>query len=279
MAKSIPEWNLDNIKCQHMLVRKFITDTCSLIKQTDPDNVIYCMDTNSFRKQVSADYKASRTKPDNFYKVLGDIRTLLIHKGLNSISIEGLEADDLMQLFATKYDGDLTIIISADEDIRQLVSETCWVVNPQGKDKRIYSLKTDVPFTITGATVHIVDPELISATKILKGCDGDEVAPLAPKGFRTSKIKEIANEVFDKIRTSHATPAQAFYEAIKKHFPITKEEIVRQIELVYLHRRYLPTDLVDQFDNLKLRSNRMMDFTFNSILENTAYFDINYSKR
>lgn len=279
MGNQIPDYNLDNVAHQDILVRKFITDTCSIIKQVDPQHVIYTLDTRSFRKDVSEDYKASRTKSDIFYKVLDDIKKLLRHKQLNAITIEGLEADDLMQLFADKYDKEPLIIISADEDIRQLVSNTCWVVNVQGKDKRIYSLTPTVPFEIKGATVHIVDPELIAATKVLKGCSGDEVAGLAPKGFRTTKIKSIADEVFAQPHTCPEDVIVLFWKAINKYFSVTMEQVERQLRLVYLHRYFLPTSLVDEFDNLTIKENRMLDFTFNSILDNTRYFDVNYSKK
>lgn len=275
-----PGFDLSTPGSQNRLVRKFIIDTCYLIKQIDPDNVIYCFDGESFRKELSPIYKAKRNKIEGLDESINRIRQLLNHKGLNAVIVEGLEADDIMTLLASQYSDEPTIFISADEDIRQLVSEKCWVINVTGKEKKIYSLSNKIPFKLDNSIVIVIDPMLISTTKILKGCDGDNVLSLAPKGFRVEKVSKINDNVKQIIESSHTKPAQAYYQAIKKFMPsLTKDELQDQMDLVFLHRDFLPKNLVYNFDKVILKSNRVTEFAFDSILQNTKYFDTNYFKK
>tara|TARA_R100000664_G_scaffold15623_1_gene24206 strand:- start:1032 stop:1796 length:765 start_codon:yes stop_codon:yes gene_type:complete len=77
--------------------------------------ILFFSDSTNFRKKILPDYKGhrNRKKPCGYKRVINALR-----KEYKVICKSGLEADDAMGIYATKYPGN--IIASPDKDMRQI---------------------------------------------------------------------------------------------------------------------------------------------------------------
>jgi 5'-3' exonuclease len=139
------------------LMRKVSTDVSQVIRTINPSRVIFALDSRSWRKNISIDenegYKAQRTKSahinwDNVFKIMGEFADILETNGFIVSKFDNAEADDLIALWRKELifnQNQHVIIVSADEDVRQLVDgfqftpdkfAFCTVYNPflQGKN-------------------------------------------------------------------------------------------------------------------------------------------------
>ncbi len=101
--------------------------------------ILFFSDSENFRKKIMPDYKGhrNRKKPCGYKRVINALR-----KEYKVIMKPGLEADDSMGIYATKYPGNM--IVSPDKDMRQIPG-------------KLFNL--DETFTITpeeGAKWHLV---------------------------------------------------------------------------------------------------------------------------
>lgn len=116
------------------LMRKISTDVAFIIRLINPSRVIFCVDDTSWRKNISIDendgYKANRTKStfinwDNVYNVADEFTEIMESKGMIISKIPSAEADDVISMYAKELQiihNQHVIIVSGDEDLRQLVS-------------------------------------------------------------------------------------------------------------------------------------------------------------
>lgn len=113
-------------------VYKFAMDVCSIINIFRPQNVILLTDSShAWRKDVYESYKSGRVKTDgvnwdNIYKCSDDLKKCFVNQGCHIAETSHAEADDMAALCKELlYDTDIDaniIIVSADADIRQLIS-------------------------------------------------------------------------------------------------------------------------------------------------------------
>ena len=207
-------------------IGKMATDIAYIVRSFMPAKVVFCTDSkHSWRKDVYEDYKANRERPDTFnwdniFDALNRFKAHLESKGYLFAETEHAEADDLMALIKeTVIDAGYpdfanmnVILVSADADIRQLISfnrdthQYCAVFNEIGRGpggfKHIYvtpemlewyndtTTGNDIFFTGLDADrqylkgildsnlkirIEAVDPESVLLTKIFCGDDGDNV--------------------------------------------------------------------------------------------------------
>ena len=134
------------------LARKLAMDISYILRFLCPDKVIFAVDSSSWRKNIKIDendgYKANREKNQfynwtNIFKTYENFLKILISKGFIVSRIDGAEGDDMTNLWMneiTKSKDGNVIIVSGDEDIRQLVGKHndnyCLVYNPflQGRN-------------------------------------------------------------------------------------------------------------------------------------------------
>lgn len=149
------QYTFDNQVELDQLMRKVATDVSQVIRTINPSRVIFALDSKSWRKDISIDendgYKAQRTKSshinwDNVFKIMGEFADILETNGFIVSKFDRAEADDLIALWRKELllnQNQHVIIISADEDVRQLVGfnqkdklSFCTVFNPflQGKN-------------------------------------------------------------------------------------------------------------------------------------------------
>ena len=82
------------------------------------DTILFFSDTSNFRKLLYPAYKGQRTrkKPCGYKRVINALKD-----DFPVISYKGLEADDALGIYATKFPGN--IIVSPDKDMRQIPGE------------------------------------------------------------------------------------------------------------------------------------------------------------
>lgn len=115
------------------LMRKVATDVSQVIRQVNPSRILFAMDSKSWRKGISIDenegYKGQRTKSENInwegvFKIMQEFSDILETNGFIVSKLDKAEADDLIALWRDEFllkQNQHVIIVSADEDVRQLV--------------------------------------------------------------------------------------------------------------------------------------------------------------
>lgn len=150
-------YSFDSKKETEELMRKISMDITFLIRLINPSRVIFAKDTKSWRKSINIEenegYKGQRKQApninwDNIYSTLDEFLDIIQDNGMIVTKIESAEADDLIALWSDELlynQKQHVIIVSGDEDIRQLVKSStdnnnkkifCTVFNPfmQGKN-------------------------------------------------------------------------------------------------------------------------------------------------
>jgi 5'-3' exonuclease len=91
-------------------------------KPSDGATVVVCWDgPGSWRRDLYPAYKANRgPKPQALVKALEECRS-----AFPGYVAHGFEADDLLATFARAANGDVTLILSDDKDLLQLVTPSC----------------------------------------------------------------------------------------------------------------------------------------------------------
>ncbi len=123
----------DNDKELGQLMRKVSTDLTSILRTITPSRVIITVDSKSWRKQIEIDenegYKGNREKSSkinwtNIYDLMDEFSGILETNGFIISKIDNAEADDLIALWTEEFvkRGEHVILVSGDEDIRQLVN-------------------------------------------------------------------------------------------------------------------------------------------------------------
>jgi len=128
------QYTFDSQRELDQLMRKVATDVTAVIRSINPSRVIFALDSKSWRKGISIDenegYKGHRKKAehinwDNVYKIMSDLAEILRTNEFIVSQIDNAEADDLMALWRDELlynQKQHVILISADEDVRQLVN-------------------------------------------------------------------------------------------------------------------------------------------------------------
>lgn len=280
--KQIPNFSLDNIDHSNMLVRKFVVDFCSIAKIINTSNLFFCFDDISFRKKVDVGYKASRSvKTASFYETMDKIYNLLEFKGLNAVKVKGLEADDCIALICEKNEHIPKIIISSDDDVKQLVRTRTYVLTPHVSQRALYRCLYSIhPPQIGETPINTIHAHYILGEKILKGCKGDEVPSVAPKGFRTKSIEKIADDYMRQKMNHNDTVFNSWRHALNlSELEVTDERLLLQLQLVCLQSQFMPQESVELFNQLKFTQMRITDFTVESICRNTVYWREDYKQK
>lgn len=143
------------------LMRKISTDICYILRLINPNRVIFTFDSKSWRKSIKIEendgYKANREKStainwDNIFRLINEFKDVLKSAGFIVSDIQNAEADDLISLWTYELlwkRNEHVIIVSSDEDIRQLVganliggnnlskAKFCTVYNPISYSKKV----------------------------------------------------------------------------------------------------------------------------------------------
>ena len=106
----------------------------SLIKQYDPSHMVVVFDAKgkTFRNDMYSEYKANRPPmPDDLRTQIAPLHSIIKAMGFPLISIEGVEADDVIGTFsriATEQKRHV-LVSTGDKDMAQLVNEHVTLIN------------------------------------------------------------------------------------------------------------------------------------------------------
>ena len=191
---------------EKLLFQKFMIDfmySCRLFSDKNKiDRVICCYDSQeNFRKSLYVNYKSNRVKKEeSFYNVLNHTIKIFNELGFIVAQINKLEADDAIGLWVKKLAGEVNVILSADEDCRQLLDEKVIIYNNNSKDKRFYyySKHDEVVLYPYEKSKHLFEnPHWILFKKMVLGCEGDMVPKLLRGRIGEATLKK---KIFDRIQ-------------------------------------------------------------------------------
>ena len=106
----------------------------SLIKQYDPSHMVVVFDAKgkTFRNDMYSEYKANRPPmPDDLRTQIAPLHSIIKAMGFPLISIEGVEADDVIGTFAriASEQQRHVLVSTGDKDMAQLVNEHVTLIN------------------------------------------------------------------------------------------------------------------------------------------------------
>lgn len=244
----------------------------ALYKRFQPTHVVFTFDhgRSDFRRQIRASYKANRNGSSSSeyvstlvpqFKLFTEFLDII---GIPHLRYKGVEADDLIASIVHKAYPFPTMIVSADHDILQLVSETVTVFrNSIGKSPEtifdrqavvnkyglapehlptMWALQGDKGDNIIG--IPKVGP--VTAAKMVKewGTDLDEIIKNDPKcvGY-----EDVLRENLDMIKLSGDRFANLIPDDLDLEFTPTYSKELRE----YFERFELKS-LVNKFDEKSL---------------------------
>lgn len=114
----------------------YITKTMARL---GPSKLIVAFDTIGgcpTRKALAPEYKAGRSTPDEDLVVQLDVAPKLLEScGFSVSCVDGWEADDICATVTVKAAarGFTSAVLSSDKDAHQLISDSCFVLKPEGK--------------------------------------------------------------------------------------------------------------------------------------------------
>jgi len=173
----------------------FLKDVSYLMKQFDTDRTVFAWDFGrGKRKEVSSAYKEKREQEKQeytgeqereyaaFQKQVWKLRGSFLRRlGFKNVFFEqGYEADDIIASVANNIDSkDSAIIISADQDLWQLLRDGVTCYNPISKKTLDH---------ITFMNEWGIEPPLWANVKAFAGCGTDEVVGIHGIGEKTAAM-------------------------------------------------------------------------------------------
>ncbi|PJA19818.1 MAG: DNA polymerase I, partial [Deltaproteobacteria bacterium CG_4_10_14_0_2_um_filter_43_8] len=119
----------------------FTTMLLKLIRDEKPAHIAIVFDSGkpSFREEIFPDYKANReAPPDDLLPQFPHIPRVVHALNIPAVSIEGVEADDVIGTLAIKSvrEGHKVVIVTGDKDFMQLVNDDISILDTM-KEKLI----------------------------------------------------------------------------------------------------------------------------------------------
>lgn len=185
--------------------------------------VVFDAKGKSFRNEIYAEYKANRPPmPDDLRVQLENIHKIVKAMGLPIVSIEGVEADDVIGTYAKKAESlNMSVLIATgDKDMAQLVNDKITLVDTM----------TNIRLDRNGVfEKYGVNPELIIDFLALKGDSSDNIPGMAGVGDTTAKALlngiggiDAIYENMDKIKDLSFRGSKTFAPKYKEAFDMVK---------------------------------------------------------
>ncbi len=177
-----------------------------IIRQHSPDYLVVVFDARgkTFRHEWYAEYKANRPPmPDDLRSQYDLIRQMVVAMGLKSISIPGVEADDVIGTLAmaASHAGLNTFISSSDKDLTQLVNERITIIDDM-KGTQIGPAQVEEKFGVR--------PDQIIDYLSLVGDSSDNIPGVALVGPKTAVKWLTEHGTIERIiENAHTLPGKA----------------------------------------------------------------------
>ena len=116
----------------------FLNIFFKLVDEEKPDYIVVAFDEHAptFRHEIFKEYKGTRKPmPDELRQQVPILRELLVDMGIQTVSVPGLEADDIMGTLAKKSqaEGMKVSLVSGDRDLLQIADENILIRIPKTK--------------------------------------------------------------------------------------------------------------------------------------------------
>jgi DNA polymerase-1 len=201
----------------------FISILHKAVEDFNPTHLIICFDlpAPTFRKKMFSDYKATRKKIDDDFKIqIPLVKESLVAAKIAYREMEGYEADDLIGSAAHEFRRlvDKILILSGDKDILQLVNDKVFVITPHigfAKTKIYDRQKIYEQFNLT--------PKQMIDYKALAGDQSDNYA--GAKGIGPKTASQLINQ-FGNVENLFKKIKQVKSEKTKEMLIRSKEDIV-----------------------------------------------------
>ena len=175
----------------------FLKEIKTLSELFDTDNLIFAWDYGkNIRKEIYKEYKGNRKKElteeeklefDNFKLQTNEIReNILDILGYRSnFYQDGYESDDIIASICNSNINDEIIIVSADADLFQLISENISMYDPHKKSMQTLQTFTDA---------YGISPSDWVFLKAIAGCSSDNIIGIKGVGEKTA-LKYLKNQL------------------------------------------------------------------------------------
>ena len=177
-------------------VRLFVTKLIQFEREgavgIKPTHMAIVLDKSeqTFRKEIYADYKATRREPpDDLVPQFPLMREAIRALGMEPIEEEGFEADDLIATYAcqARDAGAEVLIISSDKDMMQLVSDRVLVYDFESGAKGKPGYRPERKIDRAGVIDYFgVPPEKVTDVQALVGDTSDNVPGVPGIGVKTA---------------------------------------------------------------------------------------------
>lgn len=244
----------------------------SAIHEFNPDflAVTYDHPEPTFRHKEFKDYKAHRPEmPDDLQPQIPIVKEVVSALNIPQFEQEGYEADDLIGALSYQLDHQpqdlkapqdlLTIVVTGDKDLLQLVDENTHVWIP-GRGRR-----SDVEYDRAEVTQELeLKPEQVVDMKALMGDSSDNIPGIKGIGKKTAvkllkkfqSLDELYQEV-DKIKAGKREPAGILKGSLLEKLKDSRQEAFLSQKLAKIEQEIdlkidLPQCRVESYDKQKV---------------------------
>ena len=179
--------------------------------------------TPTFRHQMYPEYKANRQKaPDDLHEQVPLVEEFLSALGIQSVKVEGFEADDIIAALAEKCRNEKRqcYILSSDKDLLQLVGSGIYELRPSKINRSGGNSGSEPAWELIGPeevkTEWGVEPEKVLDLLSLTGDSSDNVPGVKGVGEKTA-VKLMArygslDEIYKNIAAIEGTAGKKMAE-------------------------------------------------------------------
>jgi len=210
----------------------FFSMLISALDSLKPDFLAIAFDKKgkTFRHNMYADYKAKRkATPEELIPQFGMLKNTLGKIGIESLELEGYEADDLLGVLSklASKNNINSALLTGDKDAFQLVSDTCNVMLTRKgvSELEIFDIKKL-------DEIYALVPEQIIDLKGFMGDSSDNIPGVPGVGEKTAL----------KLLLSYKN-MEGVYENIEELKGKLKEKIEDNKEMAYLSRKLAKIDV------------------------------------
>lgn len=251
---------LNNRKDKDVLLRKLTIDACHAInKFTNIDRVIFVFDSKSWRYEFYDNYKYALTRVRTDYhedalKNMFEFRDFMKRKGFIVTQVDGAEGDDIICGWANYFNEveEQVVIVSADSDLRQLITPYVSVYNNNSKTSKFYYHQYNdwaKDYEIEDVESSVIDPDSVLINKILSGDSSDNIPKLI-KGFgevKFSKMWEMLGGDFERPYPENVDNLTSVIVGMIEEFDptlVVNETSLRfNVQMVYLSLDVMPKEV------------------------------------
>lgn len=174
------------------------------IRDFHPEYIAVCFDSKEKTKRAEeyADYKANRPEmPDDLKPQIEIIKSVVAALNIPQFAHPGLEADDLIGSFSAQLyqkksdDAPLTIVLTGDKDLLQLVDDNVHVFIP-ARSKRLGDIEYDA---VAVERKMGLRPDQIVDMKALMGDSSDNIPGVRGIGPKTAVAMLQLHQTLDKV--------------------------------------------------------------------------------